>query len=500
MLNYHDLYELVARLDATSGVWEPRIGRWRAWPAAKMALVWHMMSRHEATLYSGVPQSFANRVARRLPKYGPAIGAALWQWWRNRRAGSVEIALMVAPRPYRYPDGVVRDFIFDDLLEGVGFDTSKAILKYPGEGATTSAAGAGIEARLDAAILLAEHLAVLLLHSRAVCVAADRIAKIVSEAGAPVSVDAIAERARIGIALFEARRRVMRQYFVRLGCRLIVLTYGPGRMGELAAAWELGIPVLELQHGMIGTNCPDYHWPEFACAWRDELPLPTRIGVYGAVFSDNLLQDKFWRRHDVAIVGGAAIDRFRSFGMPRPHVPAEPLKLLFMTQATSAFAAPPILRDILAETQSGELKGLKIAIKLHPDEQRNTDAYRDVVSSAPDRCIILPNDMNPLAAMMDADAVASFNSLSLAEAIGLGIPAISILGGPTPEGFAQLFGMPSIVSVMPHVSNVGEIISALGRIRSGHAYRAKLTSFSGRLYSSGFHGAVARVMSELLTR
>ena len=45
---------------------------------------------------------------------------------------------------------------------------------------------------------------------------------------------------------------------------------------------------------------------------------------------------------------------------------------------------------------------------------------------------VLPAQSNPIEAMLASDVVGSYNSMSLIEALGLGIPAISLCGGTIP--------------------------------------------------------------------
>ena len=87
--------------------------------------------------------------------------------------------------------------------------------------------------------------------------------------------------------------------------------------------------------------------------------------------------------------------------------------------------------------------------------------YGALVSAAPDRFELLPGDRNPIDAMLGADIVVSYNSMALVEALGLGVPAISLCGGSIPGGFAGSFDLDSIVTVMPHVRSPQELLAVL---------------------------------------
>ena len=49
MMTQDEVYRLFGEIDRLPGIMEPRIGRWRAWPIAKMPLVWHLMQARDAT-------------------------------------------------------------------------------------------------------------------------------------------------------------------------------------------------------------------------------------------------------------------------------------------------------------------------------------------------------------------------------------------------------------------------------------------------------------------
>ena len=150
----------------------------------------------------------------------------------------------------------------------------------------------------------------------------------------PISASVRDRRILLALALFEARRRLFRRLAAHLQLGALVVTYAPGRFGEIAAARELGLPVIEFQHGAIGARCPDYAWPAEYGPLRGEIPLPQGIAVFGEAFRELLCASGFWSGSEVFPVGAASMDVFRA-AQPQTSRSDGPLRMAFMTQATS---------------------------------------------------------------------------------------------------------------------------------------------------------------------
>src|SRR6516165_12446699 len=115
MLNQAEVYRLFGEIDRMPGIMEPRIGRWRAWPMAKMQLLWNLMHAPSSdSEREGI--SLLRKASRKLPVYAAA--------WTSRRpnggARGGAIGMLYAPRMHRFRDGRLRDFIFGELLAGAG--------------------------------------------------------------------------------------------------------------------------------------------------------------------------------------------------------------------------------------------------------------------------------------------------------------------------------------------------------------------------------------------
>src|SRR5207237_2116041 len=112
-----------------------------------------------------------------------------------------------------------------------------------------------------------------------------------------------------------------------------VLTDSPFKCGEIAAARELSLPVIELQHGMFGPRCPEYSWPAAFSACKSEMPLPDRLFVFGELWRRLALEGGFWTEDETPIAGAGAIDRYRAAA--RQGSVGRATRLVFMTQETN---------------------------------------------------------------------------------------------------------------------------------------------------------------------
>ena len=126
----------------------------------------------------------------------------------------------------------------------------------------------------------------------------------------------------------------------RLNLQALVVTYGPGRFAEIAAARELGLPVIELQHGVIGPHCPDYAWPaQYRAAQSRTSRCRIASRCSDEVFRDLILRSGFWREAEILAVGAAAMESFRR-GAPQG--------------ASFGRAAPPRVHDAGDEPAGGD--------------------------------------------------------------------------------------------------------------------------------------------------
>src|SRR2546421_5103434 len=107
MLDQAQVYQLVGEIDRLPGIMEPRVGRWRAWPMAKMQLVWNLMHA-PSSAGAGERMSLLRKASRKVAPY-VAAWPRIWQR-PNGAVSSGAIGMLYAPRIHRFRDGRARDF------------------------------------------------------------------------------------------------------------------------------------------------------------------------------------------------------------------------------------------------------------------------------------------------------------------------------------------------------------------------------------------------------
>ena len=500
MLNQAEVYQLFGGIDRMPGIMEPRIGRWRAWPMAKMQLFWHLMyprsNGDRASHVSAMPV-----LRQRLSRLGHDAAVAVRQSKRLREpvppCGT--IAMMYVPRVHRCPDGRLRDMIYGDLLCGHALALPTLALEQPWPHRAKHRSSAA-PIRLDPYQSATELLALPLMATRHLRGCVDSLECMLARAQFPMDARNRRRKILLGLAMFEARRRVFRRLLRRLGARCLVVTYGPGRLGEIAAAREMGISVVEFQHGVMSADCPDYGWPAEYRSLKSDMAVPDCIALFGSVFRREMLRPGFWREDEAVAVGAATMEYYRSAARPKTCV-SKPFRVLFMTQANTRDAAIAFWREFAQVP--GEVIAATVVLKIHPEEHNSVEPYRQLAISFPDRFALLHADTNPMEAMIDADIVVAYNSLALIEALGLGKPAISICGGTAPAGLAGAIGMQDVLSVVPHI-RLPRALHELLRERAGSAaldeWCARAWNEGCAFFSDGFTDAAASLINGAVGR
>lgn len=490
MITQSEVYRLFERIDLTPGIMEPRIGRWHAWPAAKMQLVWHLM-------YEGADPTVRRdgfSVGQAAERMYNSIADVATMVRQARGPSGAAMGMICAPRMYRSSDGPARDMIFGNLLQGSGLTLPAVVFEHPLRRRVKWPRMPRAPVRLRPYHAAADMLALGLMATPQLRAAAGRLDMVLANAGFPLDANMRRSKILLALSLFEARRRIFRHIFRKFGLRALILTYAPGRTGEIAAARELKIPVLELQHGIISAHCPDYAWPGAYRAFRQNMAVPDCIGLFGPMFAREIVRSGFWDPAETPAIGAAWRE---TVGVPVANCTQGRLRLTFMTQATNRVAAIAFWKRVLGGTASS----FDLAIKLHPEESNDSDAYQPLVNAAPSRVRIVAAEEDPIELMLRSDAVLSYNSMSLIEALGIGTPSISISGGSIPGGLANTFDLPDLKAVMPHIDTPEDLDDVL-RERAGSSdtlgrWRTQSLHQGRDCFSSGFYPAATSIMNRM---
>ena len=207
--------------------------------------------------------------------------------------------------------------------------------------------------------------------------------------------------------------------------RLVLVANAYGSHCIVAAARALGIPVWELQHGMISKYHFGYNYSESALPYREFLPLPDKILTFGQYSSQVLVSCGYWRKEDVPVLGFARLNYFREKGGNAEGVNGETDKLCVMISTQWPLADEYIL--FIRELRRDLSHGVKLLINPHPNAPREALKQYHALS---DGSVEIMDPTDSLYDRLDeVDVHCACYSTTLSESVGLGIPTV-VLGLP----------------------------------------------------------------------
>jgi len=217
-------------------------------------------------------------------------------------------------------------------------------------------------------------------------------------------------------------KRAYSWLFKRVQPSYLLLVDAYGNHGIVAAARETGVKVIELQHGAFDRYSPGYAWSVADKPYKEIMPLPNRVFVYGDYWRDELLALGFWQPEEVISVGSPQIDRYRNLSNNKRNLD-NVCRIILTTQGIDI---PQLVEFTLQLLNVADFSGLTvhIDIKLHPMES-SKDNYVNLLGSRPNVRIILANeDPSTYDLLSQADLHLSIYSTCHYESLGLGVPTI----------------------------------------------------------------------------
>lgn len=217
------------------------------------------------------------------------------------------------------------------------------------------------------------------------------------------------------IARFRAQRMIWK-WIMSIGkCRSLLITGWEGMSGAIAAAKELGVEVIELQHGLIDADHPGFSWIPEARSFRSTIPIPDRLLLFGPQVERQLRAGGFWTE-ELVVTGCSQIEGARSKRVVGRSstvvVTLQPLSVgpLF---AFLAVAIPLVPADVTW------------VLKMHPSQRQSPDSLRALLPAG-DHITVLPGAALPSTLDLIAGALChvSISSTCHLEALALGIPTV----------------------------------------------------------------------------
>lgn len=249
------------------------------------------------------------------------------------------------------------------------------------------------------------------------------------------------------LARFRIRSLLFYWIFRRSGVKTVVVLDPDGKVPEIAAAKRLGLPVVEVQHGMFSASEPDYSWARVHRQSDIPLPIPDKVIVFGKLWRDELYKAGYWKDSEILLARNPVLGAFRQSRREQKAKtgPGVPPVVLFPTQPHLQDTAISFWRDVLSmqdrQKAAGQEPGFILRIRIHPLEHDRQEPYRRLAAAFPATCTLSESEVDAFSDMIDADIVAGFTSLMMIEALGLELPVINLRHGPQKEGFWETFQM-----------------------------------------------------------
>lgn len=296
---------------------------------------------------------------------------------------------------------------------------------------------------------------------------------------------------------FRAEYKCWRVLLKALRPALIISSEKPGT-GFMAAALSLGIPFVDLQHGVIDRFHPQYMYHPVMRTVKKELVIPHYVGVFGRMHRELLLNGGFWESKEVSILGSSKVEMNR--GAFAETDSASNLVLL-PTQWTCFEETKAVLNAFTRLT----VPAFKVILKLHPLEpEAYVEYYRDLASENKDIIAFADRESNIYELILRARLVVGFDSTVLLEAISLGRPCITLTTPFAPKGILSLFEADELSDAIRTVAydDAGRLTDLLVTAVTDDGYYReslrKTAELSDYLYSKEYYHNCGNLVSGIL--
>jgi hypothetical protein len=210
--------------------------------------------------------------------------------------------------------------------------------------------------------------------------------------------------------------------------------------GALAAAIELDIPVIEIQHGAIDNCYPPYVWHKNFSILNKVLK-PTKILVFGDFAKNIIIRSGFFKAGEIVPVGYSKIDEVRN----------QYNNLSFSLKWKVLVVVQPMMHEfnlsLIQQLLKLQNEGYKIFFKAHPlqPESEKRD-YEQLLAAS--NIGLIENKENIHKVIMDSDIVIGHITTCLEEALSLGKPSLTITTEELPFGIHSMTGSDALADAI----------------------------------------------------
>ena len=219
------------------------------------------------------------------------------------------------------------------------------------------------------------------------------------------------------------RKRLFHNLLYHLKPQVLFLQVAYTNHALVAAAKELNIKAIEFQHGIIDRHHPGYSWQAPAICYKNQMPIPDLIFVYGDYWADELTFNGFWNK-EIRSVGSLRLDEYR---FRHDSVTINNNNRIFLskkiTVTTQALDIDRLISFLIEFIKNSTIP-IEVDIKLHPREF-NRQPYENAFKTYPNVRIISGHEFPSTFELLSiTDFHVSIHSTCHYEALGLGKPTI----------------------------------------------------------------------------
>jgi hypothetical protein len=344
---------------------------------------------------------------------------------------SIAVKTYSSARSYE-ENGRSKDVFFDDLLEGCGQDFRIEGVNHKGmylnrRKAKTSTAMTSLPIEIAAGIL-------------------SLIPRISPDFSTIAGMISTALTEELQLSSF-TRKRILRKarffyWSKKLYCRLLmnlgtekVLTADPAEFLISAAAKELGLPVIEFQHGLVTSEYnTTYSWTAYARPYKKHMALSDKILLFGEHWRNELRRSNFWDE-ELQVTGRIILDAFRNLELKKPN---HTCQIVFTSQGLETEKLILMVKRFMSAADADGFD-YQLFLKLHPVYDPDKTVYQNEIGNSP-HVTVLEADEEPstFELLSKADIHWTISSSCHYDALGMGVPTV-ILALKTHETVMSLY-------------------------------------------------------------
>lgn len=409
----------IQEIEQDSDLFRFKIGRWCAWPIVR----WHVI-RDLQCRPDDEPTVSAREKSAAF--YVKQLFSDIRKIWAST-ASEVMVSTLSRFRT-SIKDGHSNDIFFDRLI---AVEKTKFLKQELGIGTAAEALPKfQADISLECIEWLSEALARRWVSKKIAEISAELIEKIqIHRPLVTITVRVLARK----LQAFWWKKLFFKIILSRASIRTVLFTSHPRAL--IAAARELGIFAVEMQHGCIENYSTLYSYTSSAHPYKSHMTIPNKIFLFGDFWKERLQKSNFWSE-ELCVVGNPSVESLHK----REKAAFLDKKLPRILVSTQGFSTQELL-NFLDEVVLISGKNIELIVKLHPLYDRSLTKWQELASKYDSIKIVdATSGVTTLELLESCDYHTSIWSSVHFEAIAMKVPTI-ILGLTGWENVEELISL-----------------------------------------------------------